>query len=679
MEQGELNLLLDEGFKLWQSIAGHNPERTHFNHEEWTIRDQAEDLQQARRLDTTGLTAFMLLKTFSHQYIEDESVSVIDIIRGLSEGQIVRLEALRSLYSFLQRSEVDAILDTFVASVRSATKHYGIDHADLEAWLTDYRWMAILRRDALRSFEKLEAHQFFHGRPGTNDSVFYNTKIMEFWNIPSLVRAMQAQGLHGLRSVSLCLIRDPIEALHSFFVIAIVNGESLTVLTDRDRASHPLHKAMTRRPDKSFVRRAEQGWFPYELVNIQVSDDQRRLYAEARKAIVPVNAQAVELANFSSLHPADAIWLSLLFELIRWRYLEENLALLETSYTAEMVKEPLLLLAARRVTSIIPGETNLYMPLEAKKLKRADVTAETTRRQWGRTPVGHNEWMIERYGEQVPEEVLNVFGPEEKAAAEALPSVALVNNDNEQQWHSLARSEKPDLLQQFDPLSFGTQESIQNDRLWTARYNQCKVVQQHAGAEFNQTCEEVRSWLKMRFEERKNWLIEQGVRGELCVDEFFAYDEQPFTNCPPIKKTTNLVSFIIGKKPYRSYEFGLPYKSFALSEFRERPWGYMCAATEINDTCYHVRIRPKGAESLAILTGCTVDELPWQLQQWTYQKEPQYTGNSILERCDPSDWVLSNPWCEKTEFQICITFSLSKRFVNKKRKELFLPPVKWEK
>jgi hypothetical protein len=675
MDQAELNLLLDRGFELWQRIVGHDPERRRFNHEQWDLRDQANDLQEARRLDPTGITAFMLLKTFSLQYITEEKVSAMDLIVGLTEEQEDRIEALRGLYNFLQKPLVDAIVEGFIGSVRAATKHYGIDHKDLEAWLSDYHWMATLRRDALKSFEKLEAHQFFHGKPGASDRVFYNTKVMEFWNIPSLVRAMQAQGLHGVKGVTLCLVRDP-EALHSFFVIAVVNGESLTILTDRQKFTHPLEKKMSRRPDKGFIRRAEQQWFPYELVKVAVSADERSLYAEARTAIVPINAKAVELSDFSSLHPADAIWLSLLFELVCWKYLEENLALPETSYTGEMVREPYLLIAARQQAIVPVSNAVAYKPLEARKLTRADVTAETTKEQWGRPPVGHNEWMIDRYGEKVPEEVLNVIGEQEREQVENAIGLA-PTKDN-----FLARWERPRFVQAFDPLTFGTAVEVENDRVWAARYNQCKVIQKHALDEFEATKDAMRGWLEMHFQAQKEWLIEQGVRGELYTDILEQPNERenpfPWEPVPLEPRRVNMVSVRIGRHPYAKYEMGLPYKAYTLSRFRQNPWGYACAATDINATHYHVRVRPEDAKSLALLAGVDVSEMPWQLQRWTRSKEPQYTGNHILNRCDPSDWVLENPWCEETRFHICIIFSLSKRHVNTRRKELSLPPIDWE-
>lgn len=43
--------------------------------------------------------------------------------------------------------------------------------------------------------------------------------------------------------------------------------------------------------------------------------------------------------------------------------------------------------------------------------------------------------------------------------------------------------------------------------------------------------------------------------------------------------------------------------------------------------------RPKTAEGLALLCGCSVADLPDVLQYWT--QAHLYAGNSILDRIDP--------------------------------------------
>lgn len=692
--------LLDEGFERWRKLVGIDPTKSRFSLAEWDARQQMEDLQELRQLDPTGLSPFMLMKALVHEHIAGEKVTALDLIRGLSLEQLDRIESLREVYEFLERPEIDALIQGFIDSVRRAVSQYGLgakgrdslrsamplasaDKPDvLEDWLGNYYRLAMLRRDAIKAVAKLEQHQFFHGRPGTSERFVYTTKVIEFWNVPSLLRAMVAQGARGFRGVTVCLIRDPEEALHSFFVLAVVNGESLSILTDRGKSPHPLGRRMSRRPDRAFVRRAERFWFPYELVDVVPTEEQKRLYAKARTALVPINAQAVELADFNQLDPPSAIWLTLVFELLRQEYLEQNPELPKLSYTAEMVRNPQLLLGGS--TDLVVQRSQHYQPLVVAPLTCKDVTAAATASQWHRRPCGHNEWMIARYGEQVPEAALNILGTEELRAVAALPHASVLGSAEPDRFPARRSSEQKtaDALVALDPLSFGTKEEIERDRVWSARYNQCKIVQALARVEFKATEAEVRSWLKARVLERREWFIEQAVRGELRTKALVAhrdFDWSPEAKSRGEVEEISVLDVIVGKKWYRHADFTRWFWSFSLSAWTKKGGGhFVCPITGSHTTRYHATFSPLDAQSLAFLLGCSVQELPWALQHWYYRDEPDYLGNSILDRLDPSDWVLHNPWCGESGFPIKIVISLSKRAVNQRRKELGLAPLAWK-
>jgi hypothetical protein len=656
MSSENLNLLLDEAFALWSEMVEFDPDSRYWNN----LTREAKAIQEARQLDPAGVTAFMLLKALTHHYIKEEKVSALDMIQGLSPEQEQRLALLRSMYEFLERPEVDGIIEDFIESVRLATAHYGIDHGDLEAWLGDYYELAHLRRDAMRSAEKLEANQFFHGEPAGSERFIYSTKVWEFWNIPSLVRAMQAEGLRGQRGLNLCLVRDPEEALHSFFVITVVNGESLTLLTDRDKAAHPAQKSMSRRPDRELQRRAEKHWFPYDLLELAVTEDQKQLYAKARTALVPINAEAVKLTDFSELHPACAIWLALVFELLRERYLKENMQLPSLSYTTEMLRRPNLLAATRG--EII--EAGRYKPLVVEPYTRADVTAESTAGQWVCPPVGHNEWLIERYGDQVPAEAFNIIGEEE---LRQLPESSAMAPREKMRRPFFSQATGLCELRSMDPLDFGTAEDIESNRLWTARYNQCRVVEHLALKEYEETRSQTRRWINRRLNANRSWLIEEAVRCAVAgkVDRGKFGDERAVVDAPITR---------IRDKAYWGYSVDTVYIN---------PGGHdaTCPITGGYSISYWADIRPVNTETLALMAGCSVRELPWQLQCWTEDSEPINTGNHILNRLDPSDWVLHSPWVQHSHwhetFPISVLVRLSKRGVNQLRKEFGMPKYDW--
>jgi len=664
MNQSELNKILDEGFGIWTEMVGFDPDQRMFKSGELDIRNQAREIQEARLLDITGITAFMLMKALAKVYIETEKVSALSVIAGFSEEQQARLDILKKMYFFLQRDEVDETIQGFLGSVRDATAHYGVEADSLNSWLDSYYWMATIRRDALKAFKKLEAHQFYHGKSGDSDRLTYGTKVMEFWNIPSLVRAMKGFGERGMRGIHLCLIRDPELPLSSYFVIAVVNGESLTILTDRTKQPHPLSKHMKamRRPSKEFEERAGSYWFPYELLDLAANEQTGDVWAKARETIVPINAQAVSLRDFSLLHPADAIFLSLLFGLLGEKYLVNNEQHSQLSYTTEMIRHPHLLETGSAIV-----EKSTYQPLAVEDLKQEDVTAESTAAQWEREAVGHNEWLIEAYQHLVPVEALNLIGTDER---KALPPIKIESF-----------SVQDCSIRTMDPLDFGTKERLDRERLWVARFNQCKIIDRIAHERFKEEEAAVRQWLHEKLLAREDWLIEQAVRGELVVQaprgrQFSILGEQEGGTMD-----VDLITLRVGSRWTNLPGPVLLGKRIRFPEWEAGDTGPRCAVTGAKKTTYHVAICPYDADSLALILGCKKEEMPWQLQHWHSKTEPFYTGNSILDRLDPSDWVITSPWAggHSGRFPIGVHVHLSKRAVNRMRKERALPKMNWKK
>ena len=73
---------------------------------------------------------------------------------------------------------------------------------------------------------------------------------------------------------------------------------------------------------------------------------------------------------------------------------------------------------------------------------------------------------------------------------------------------------------------------------------------------------------------------------------------------------------------------------------------------------YWVGIYPANPPELALVAGCSVDELPDVLQHWNLLET--YTGNQILQRIDPMIWKAHNPWLK---LKLSILIPLSKRAV----------------
>lgn len=722
MTTEELNELLDEAIKIWADLTGIDPNADRWTLGSLSLRDQTKDITHSRDLDPTGLTTFMLLKVFTHGYIEQEQVTALDLIRGLSDEQRDRIAQLRQVYEFFERPVVDEYVAEFVDRVRAGVSHYGLDAEAVETWLTSPLWMAVLRRDALQSMERLRPHQFCFGEPATG-KVQYSEQVWEFWNMPSLVRAMQAQGARGIPSINLCLVRDPEDAIHSFFVLCVVNGQSLTVLTDRERAVHPNFKRMARCPAKDFVRRAHKHWFPYELLDIEISANQKHHYSKPRTSLVPINTEATPLRDFAKLDPPTVIWLMLLFDLIEKQYFVQHHRLPDLSYTTEMIRNPEAIVEPGSAL-VVAGH---YRPLDAPDLTHEDITTEklAAEGQWDSFAKlkGHNQWMLDRYGDQVPAEVFNVIGRAERLALPGHNLIALEDQKPDSYFYSqeakklLAEQEGTEVelaiteiglhggLQMLDPLDFGTSEEIEKDRKWTARMNHCKVVQRLAMREYDRTKDSLlfrprrfdqdySGWWYDRVRERRDFFIELAVRGELIRETDWWWKKQSdFQLCGlgskdpgELKpKPVNLVRVGQGKNwPAGDYfshgKKNVGWPGMYLSEMTGKSVQRYCCL-DGTTASYHATINPIDAIDLALLLGCEVEDLPWQLQVWT-KSRIDYHGNPILNRLDPAEWVLKNPWVGDRGdgpggLDLSVGVSLSKRAVNRLRKKIGLPPFRW--
>lgn len=700
-----INELVNEALRRWVALTGLVMDDDGLNvkscagncpWQSWTVRQHTEELNKSRELDPTGLTTFMLLRGLTESYLQQIQYDAHTLILDPSsiETQLVPMRALRDV---LEAPDVVELIAGFQKQLYDAGAHYGVRAGDptkkLGELLEDKYSLAHIRRDALLSLSRLEAHQFTQGDKDPNP-LKYNPQVFEFWNVNSLLAGMRAQKVPG---ISLCLIRDPVEALHSYFVFAIRNGGTLTVLTDRTKGAHPAYKRMSRRPDRMLDRRASQNWFPYQLLELEkikdAEGDVKGFYARARKQLVPINIEAIPLKDIRDLEPEQFVWTILVFDLIRDKFWKQDAKLPELSYTGQMVTEPAALVGATG-SLVLHGH---YKPLELPALVKEDVMSETTKAQWERDPTNFNAWLTKRYGAEVPDEVLSPVGESAKLLLEAktedsdfLP----VRIEESFGKTKIVRVE----FETFDPTSFGTKDDIQKDRLWVGRMNQMKAIQRLADVEFEREKDGIIAWFMERLKQNQEFLFNACVRGELLLPTWRAArmtgvgattDEEREEGTSHVK-TANVIDQRTGSRwssAHDYYSFHLP--KFRLGEYHEestgpswrvktRRWVACAEKPELRASVF-TRISPSCPEALAVLVGMDVEELPWPLRYW-YDDEP-YHGNSILDRLDPEDWVLNNPWMPTNRgggIRFDLGIAHSKIAYQARRKALGLPRKQWE-
>lgn len=623
----------------------------------WDGAKQIETLNESWELDPTGITTAILLRGFVDNFTDNATFSAKRII---CEPKAFDREIgqIRSLLAQAEDTDLIGIQEEFKERCSYLGKRLkakdGKAFTDLLANKYD---LALIRRDALRSIERLEAHQFLQGKPDSAE-LRVNDILFEFWNINSLVAALRDQNIDG---ISLCLLRDPEETLHSYFVFAVKNGETITILTDREEGPHPAYNRMSRRPDRQLERRAAKNWFPYHVLDLTAIKDEfgrtKQLYANQRAALVKYNCQAIKLKPIGELYAEEILWFGLVADMINERYGKQHKLLPEVSYTGEMVSLPHALVGADGAL-VKEGQ---YKPLMVESIKASDVTTQSTAEQWEQEPTGFNAWMEERYGNQVPNSVLNLVG--EHSAVKLLASgqsVSIVELPDDKDY-PYARREKRQQLETLNPITFGSKEKLEHDRMWVARCNQMKVIQAAAEREYMDSKEALLSFVNDKVRANIASIFKACATAEWMLPDYdwtFSFNGS-YQKAEP----RNIVAQ--NDDPFGTWGGS---GTIFLGEYdRDRYPHYRCF---VNDGAASIftRITTSCPQDLATILGLPIEQLPVGLQHW-YKQEP-YSGNHILNRLDPQDWVLENPWMR---LKFVIKIALSKRGLNQIRRDNNLP------
>lgn len=611
--------VLQQAVEAWYRVTGCPLERYGTRTlEQYDLAREAEQVAKMLELDKTGLTAYVLLRAYYEGYLKDTQFSAMDL---LTNPQVAnKIKDLQVVRDLLAHPDVMVDVDLFTSRLEAAVAHY--EAVWDESLAQDTVAMAVLQRDSVLAINSLHCHQFVQGK--ASGDLKLNPYVYEFWNIQSLVRAMQAQRHPG---ISVCLIRDP-DVLQSFFVFAVSNGENLTVLVDKDPDAHPAARDLTRRPDKAFLARSGKYHFPYHLIEVQPrSVPGWNVEVDKRTALVPINLETVKLAAIKDLRSETVLWLTMMFDLIRVKYGVEQYRTPELSYTTDMIREPDALVGTN-TSLVVSGQ---YKPLIINPVTKADLENLD---QWAETPTNVNDWMIERYGHLVPDTLLNLIGENDRGLLLGLEQGGLARPFDT--WGK----PKGTQMRVLNPLEFGSEDKIRKDVLWTARHNQMVAVQRLAEQEFRDTKAEIldkwtlQGWFVDAIERNLPALLDAIGRGELISNVPVPEGLKAWTT--PVR---NLLEEHLG-----ALDFDLAIRK-----------GGFCAVNGKPSRQY-LTFTPWVAGDLALMCGCSVEDLPWQLQNWTRKQE--IPGNYIRERMDPKDWVLHNPW-SSIHFKVRVYISQS--------------------
>ncbi len=671
MQDDDLNAVLNEALPRWAALTGTKLGTNSFSFtigsnsefQDFDLQKYVEDLNTARTLDTSGTTAILLLRGLFEAYVAEKSFKVHTLLYAPAKVEAT-LETLRSFHALITRPCCEEAATHFKETLRNVAAHYGYDLGKLKKHLADERALGELRLAASRSLERLVTHQFTQGARDPKP-LQYNREIFEFSSINSFVHALRHQMVSG---ITLALIRAS-DVYKSYFVLGLRNGETTTVLTDFEEGAHPEYHNVTRRPDRRLDERARLHWFPYRLLE---GDAIKHRHKRDKTALVPLDAKAVPIEEIENLEPSEFIWLTLLFDLLAAKFDRDDYKTPELSYTGEMVVAPHALVDATNAI-VLAGQ---YKPLVLPPLTARTATPELAGNE---KPLGHNAWLEDRYRDRVPEVLLDVVGG--RAALSAGKEAAKLLPGKIKEHDLPAVRKQPGVIgwgpdrrlaqlvpQALDPTYFGTAKDVERTRAWYARVNLIKGVQRLATAEFAAKHAMITSWYQKRIERNMPFIWKAVACGELVApttvwksDEdhgFPAEDELRW-------KTGN----ILRQKTAPLYNPFHPRDGVQFGGWDEDRRQNTCAIDPPTRANVFTNIQPDNPRALALLMGIPEKKLPWPLQHWTTH-EP-YTGNSILDRIDPQDSRLDNPW---RHLDLSISIALSKRAYNRLRKEHGLSP-----
>lgn len=685
---------LAEALEGWVQLTGVEPrESGSFTMGEYNIQRLHKEIGESLDLDPTELTGRMLLSYIVQTYFQDRQFTVDELLNA-PDRVAEYLRRSRELASFLRGPGVAGAADAFAERLTLALERYGAVGSEVRQIMGhagshgDRGFLAVLRRDAMRTLAHLQVNQFLDGepeQPGFAPS--YGRFIYRWDNINSMLRAM----VGAPSGVTVNMIQSAKNPYGVYFVFAIRNGGRLFVFTDKEATPHPMAEGMWRRPDKILSSRAHRNWFPYELAGLKFNNEGKAYIDTAcGRSIVGYQTVAQPVHAISDLPAPQVIWLTMMLDLIVDKFWRQEYRAAQLSYTGEMTRVATPLLEAAQAARL-PLSVREDAVLSVAPVTLADVHSDAVREEdVGTLTDGRHDWLEARYKDQVlPESIdlidasgetlfvrydpsasnppsnskpVSASGSTTVAAARPIGDATIVSEaqatsgvsvfDRDEALAALAK------LDSLDPTSFGTREEIERDRRFIARSNYAVQIDRLAQQEFSRRKDEVKAWVLGRVLQNNEFLasaVTAASRGDVRVKTACRQESggdcafgchygndgtRTFIVRRDLDEGADKARGEIGLRKnlhYMVYGEG----NFVLGQAPYKAGAPACHFTDAPSQ-WVVQIIPETAEQLAFMCGVQVPDLPDVLQHWTMLQGR--SDNHILRRVDPMAWQLSDPW-----------------------------------
>lgn len=685
---------LGEALNLWVNLTSHEPgQRNIYTLLDMHITSLHREIQEALDLDPTEVTGKMILSYIVQNYFEDRTFTVDEM---LNEPEKVShyLSKAKSLANYLRSNEVVTESNAFAEKICQTLEHYGAATTELLNQIHstgphgDRAGLAILRRDALKSFKNLQINQFLDGQVEQDDYKPVYGKFLHRWNnINSMLKA----AVTAPSGVTVNMIQTNANPYGVYFVFAIRNGGRLFTFTDKEWTPHPLAESMWRRPDKILAARAGRNWFPYDLAGLKFNDEGKPyLETSSGTSLVPYQTTSEPIKRLSELNHNQVIWITMMLDLIVDKFWGQGHKEKQLSYTGEMIKVASPLLDAAENANLpidLRSDTTLTMePLTLQDVHTKNVIQDDV----GKMMENPNSWLEERYCNQVLPESLNLVSEDTtetyvsflpmdsykkktqqtKSDSKDLVISAQIKTKKEISHTFQSIFDRDDALQMMasinslDATSFGTKDELHKDRVFLARTSYASQIDTLANLEFQSRRDEVETWVKAKVTENFENLRSLFAQKDIMIKT--EVDSNPFSSygvCGVKYDITQMRREFVKHYDLSNEKEDFNYRSYGrspilLGQLLKGHSRWRCFLT--GSACSHsIQVSPETVEQLAFLCGVQVKDLPDVLQHWT--KIKKYQGNHITTKIDPILWKLHNPW---NDLDFKVSLFVSKRSYN---------------
>jgi hypothetical protein len=639
-------------------------------------------------IDPSGFSTVLQVGSFMERAIATATVPLHEVLEptGAIQPLVQRAMAIRTILCAI---EVVEERTRFYSQLAAAAVHYAPDReSEFVAYVAESDTAVALRVASQLSVSKaLRVVQLRDGEPGVVEPKLLS-HLYVCHSAASLVQALPM--LPSSIGMVMFIEADGSDYATHFGIFA-KNGERLFLYRDIEEETHPLQKSMRRRPGRILAERIGRNWFPYDLAGVEWDEDGARF---RRRASASTSLSAAAFGNNQHLYPLTPLdtltpdcllWAALVFDLIKANVFREDFRCSELSYVARAATVS----AAPGLLGSVSTDTLLPVPADMRAVQHQLVSSALSsvraKRSYG-VATGRNDWLMDQFSDQINESLIDLaphYGhlpsllehPTSKTTDKYhfIPSmrvgehhvvcsqrgVGLVKDGN----HHFDLEREATWLKLQNPDAIGTPEKLDADRHFVARYNQALQVKLLLNDRWENEIDSLRKVLLARANELFPTWCDQLRSGSFALPVYVPLRSLcPDLHFPPglaIQRRNALqveaISVLRDKahstRRERSYSHllqggrGLDNLALGRSEnaapyyFSDRS-NLACVITRTAAT-FVAAWTVNNWEALAELLHWRPAQLPPLLRLW--HSADEYIGNSILDRVDPSDWVIKHP------------------------------------